>query len=323
MRIAVAIPCYKVTQHVLGVLAAIGPEVHTIYAVDDACPDHSGRFIEAHNKDPRVKVLFNSENRGVGGAIVTAYKAAIAEGLDIVVKIDGDGQMNPALLPKFTFPLLRGDADYTKGNRFFRPESVQGMPPVRLFGNAVLSFMTKLSCGYWNIMDPTNGYTAARTCVLAELPLDKLEKRYFFETDMLFRLNTLRAVVKDIPMDSVYADEESNLKIGKVLPEFLKKHASRLWRRYVYNYLVRDFNVGTLYSLFGGLLLTVGSAFGAMHWLDSALSNQPATSGTVMLAALPVLIGIQFLIAFLHYDVSNLPTEPLSNSLAAPQPYES
>ena len=108
-----------------------------------------------------------------------------------------------------------------------------------------------------------------------------------------------------------------------MLPEFLRKHASRLWRRYVYNYLVRDFNVGTLYSLFGVLLLAVGSAFGAMHWLDSALSNQPATSGTVMLAALPVLIGIQFLIAFLHYDVSNLPTEPLSNSLAAEQPDES
>ena len=323
MRIAVAIPCYKVTQHVLGVIAAIGPEVHAIYAVDDACPDHSGNFIQTHNQDPRVKVLFNPENRGVGGAIITAYKAAIADGMDIVLKIDGDGQMNPALLPKFIRPLLRGEADYTKGNRFFRPESVQAMPPVRLFGNAVLSFMTKLSCGYWNLMDPTNGYTAARTCVLAELPLDKLEKRYFFETDMLFRLNTLRAVVKDIPMDSVYADEESNLKIGKVLPEFLKKHASRLWRRYVYNYFVRDFNVGTLYSLFGVLLLTVGTTFGAMHWLDSALSKHPATSGTVMLAALPVLIGIQFLIAFLHYDVSNLPTDTLSNTLAAEQPDES
>ena len=323
MRIAVAIPCYKVTQHVLGVIAAIGPEVHAIYAVDDACPDHSGNFIQTHNQDPRVKVLFNPENRGVGGAIITAYKAAIADGMDIVVKIDGDGQMNPTLLPKFIRPLLRGEADYTKGNRFFRPESVQAMPPVRLFGNAVLSFMTKLSCGYWNLMDPTNGYTAARTCVLAELPLDKLEKRYFFETDMLFRLNTLRAVVKDIPMDSVYADEESNLKIGKVLPEFLKKHASRLWRRYVYNYFVRDFNVGTLYSLFGVLLLTVGTTFGAMHWLDSALSKHPATSGTVMLAALPVLIGIQFLIAFLHYDVSNLPTDTLSNTLAAEQPDES
>ena len=315
MRIAVAIPCYKVTEHVLGVIAAIGSEVETIYAVDDACPDGSGRFIEDNNTDRRVRVLYNPENQGVGGAIVTAYKAAMADGMDIVVKIDGDGQMNPTLLPQFVRPLLQEKADYTKGNRFFRPESVQGMPPVRLFGNAVLSFLTKLSCGYWNIMDPTNGYTAVRTCVLAELPLDKLERRYFFETDMLFRLNTVRAVVKDVPMDSVYADEESNLKIGKVLPEFLRKHASRLWRRYVYNYLVRDFNVGTLYSLCGTLLVTAGTVFGAIQWLGSSVSHNPATSGTVMLAALPVLVGIQCLIAFLHYDVSNVPTEPLSLSL--------
>ena len=315
MRIAVAIPCYKVTQHVLGVIQGIGPEVHTIYAVDDACPDGSGRFIEKHNQDPRVRVLFNPENRGVGGAIVTAYKAAIADGVDIVVKIDGDGQMNPALLHHFVRPLLRGEADYTKGNRFFRPESVQGMPPVRLFGNAVLSFMTKLSCGYWNIMDPTNGYTAARTCVLAELPLDKLEQRYFFETDMLFRLNTVRAVVKDVPMDAVYADEESHLKVGKVLPEFLRKHASRLWRRYVYSYLVRDFNVGSVYSLVGLVLLTFGLFFGLYGWISGVQHAAPATSGTVMLAALPVIVGIQCWIAFLHHDVSNVPTEPVSGLL--------
>ncbi|MBK6614570.1 glycosyltransferase family 2 protein [Ottowia sp.] len=315
MRIAVAIPCYKVTQHVLSVIAAIGPEVEAIYAVDDACPDGSGRFIEENNRDPRVRVLYNPENRGVGGAIITAYKAALADGMDIVVKIDGDGQMNPALLPLFVRPLRRGQADYTKGNRFHRPESMQGMPPVRLFGNAVLSFLTKLSCGYWNVMDPTNGYTAVRTCVLAELPLDKLEQRYFFETDMLFRLNTVRAVVKDVPMDAVYADEESHLKVSRVLPEFLRKNCSRLWRRYVYNYLVRDFNVGSLYSLCGALLVFMGTLFGAWQWIVSSSTSHPATSGTVMLAALPILIGIQCLIAFLHYDVSNIPTEPLSLSL--------
>ena len=186
---------------------------------------------------------------------------------------------------------------------------------MRLFGNAVLSFMTKLSCGYWNIMDPTNGYTAARTCVLAELPLDKLEQRYFFETDMLFRLNTVRAVVKDVPMDAVYADEESHLKIGKVLPEFLRKHASRLWRRYVYSYLVRDFNVGSVYSLVGLVLLTFGLFFGLYGWISGVQHAAPATSGTVMLAALPVIVGIQCWIAFLHHDVSNVPTEPLSGLL--------
>jgi glycosyltransferase involved in cell wall biosynthesis len=315
MHIAVAIPCYKVTGHVLGVIAAIGPEVEAIYAVDDACPDGSGRFIEEHCRDPRVRVLYHPENQGVGGAVVTAYKAAMADGMEIMVKIDGDGQMKPSLLPLFVRPLLLGKADYTKGNRFHRPESVQGMPRMRLLGNAMLSFITKFSCGYWNVMDPTNGYTAVRTCVLAELPLDKLERRYFFETDMLFRLNTVRAVVKDIPMDALYAGETSHLKISSVLPEFLRKHCSRLWRRYVYNYLVRDFNIGTLYSLSGIALLLAGSLFGLMHWIISVTTHQPATSGTVMLAALPILVGIQCLIAFLHYDVSNVPTDPVSLTL--------
>ncbi|QEA12343.1 glycosyltransferase family 2 protein [Comamonas flocculans] len=315
MRIAVAIPCYKVTEHVLGVIAAIGPEVQAIYAVDDACPDGSGRFIEENNRDPRVRVLYHAENRGVGGAVVTAYEAAIADGMDVVVKVDGDGQMNPALLPQFVRPIARGQADYTKGNRFYRPESLRGMPPVRLFGNAVLSLMTKFSCGYWSSMDPTNGYTAVHTAVLRKLPLQKLERRYFFETDMLYHLNTIRAVVHDVPMDAVYGEEASNLKVSKVLPEFLGKHAVRLVKRYAYLYLLRDFNIGSLYSLLGAMLCLVGAVFGGVHWLDSLLTGRAASSGTVMLAALPLIIGIQFLIAFLHYDVSNVPRDALTPTL--------
>ena len=315
MRIAVAIPCYKVTRHVLGVIAAIGPEVERIYAVDDACPDGSGRFIEANHTDSRVRVMFHAENQGVGGAIVTAYKAAMADGMDIVVKIDGDGQMDPSLLPQFVRPLLREEADYTKGNRFFRLESVRDMPAMRLFGNAVLSFMTKLSCGQWQSMDPTNGYTAVRTCVLRELPLDKLEKRYFFETDMLFRLGTVRALVKDVPMDAVYGDEVSNLNIRKVAPEFMRKQLSRLWRRYLYSYWVRDFNMGTVYSVLGTGLLLWGLGFGFYSWFISASHNAVASSGTVMFAALPIIIGIQFLIAFLHIDIDSTPREALSRTL--------
>lgn len=315
MQIAVAIPCYKVTQHVIGVIAAIGPEVSVIYAVDDACPEGSGDFIQHHNRDPRVRVLRNPENRGVGGAVVAAYEAAIADGMDIVVKIDGDGQMNAALLPLFVRPIARGQADYTKGNRFYRPESLKGMPPVRLFGNAVLSLMTKFSCGYWSSMDPTNGYTAVHTAVLRKLPLKKIERRYFFETDMLYHLNTIRAVVQDVPMDAVYADEESNLKISKILPEFLSKHVSRLFKRYAYLYLLRDFNIGSLYSILGVLLCLCGFIFGGIHWIQGTITGHTASSGTVMFAALPMIIGIQFLIAFLHYDVSSVPRAPLSPEL--------
>ncbi len=163
-------------------------------------------------------------------------------------------------------------------------------------------------------MDPTNGYTAIHAHVLRQLPLHKLEQRYFFETDMLYRLNTVRAVVHDVPMDAVYADEQSSLQVSKVLPEFLWKHINRFARRYVYGYLLRDFNIGSLYSLMGGLLLLGGGLFGLGQWVHSNVSGQPATSGTVMLAALPIIVGIQFIIAFLHYDVSNVPTEPLQSN---------
>jgi hypothetical protein len=164
-------------------------------------------------------------------------------------------------------------------------------------------------------MDPTNGYTAIHTAVLRRLPLDKIERRYFFESDMLYHLNIICAVVHDIPMDAVYAEEQSNLKIMSVLLEFLLKHTQRLFKRYVYMYLLRDFNPGSVYSLFGTLLCAVGLVFGVSHWVRGAMTGEPATSGTVMLAALPMLVGIQLLIAFLHYDVSHVPTKPLTADL--------
>ncbi|MET4577528.1 glycosyltransferase family 2 protein [Ottowia thiooxydans] len=315
-RIAVAIPCYKVRAQILDVIAGIPSSVQRIFVVDDKCPQNSGALVQSECHDPRVRVIFHEENQGVGGAIATAYRAALEEPVDIVVKVDGDGQMDPKLIPHFVRPIARGKADYTKGNRFYRPESLKGMPPIRLFGNAALSFINKLSTGYWSVMDPTNGYTAIHTSVLRELPLHKLEKRYFFETDMLYHLNTVRAVVRDIPMDSVYADEESSLKVSKVLPEFMVKHVTRFFKRYVYLYLLRDFNLGSLYSILGGLLCLLGVIFGLVHWVMSDATGEPATSGTVMLAALPLIIGIQFLIAFLHHDVERVPTEPLSIDLA-------
>ena len=314
-RVAVTIPSYKVRAHVLDVIARIPPKVQRIYVVDDKCPQHSGELVEEQCRDPRVRVIFHEENQGVGGAVGSGYRAAIEEGMDIVVKVDGDGQMDPALIPHFTRPIERGRADYTKGNRFYRPESLKGMPPIRLFGNAALSFINKLSTGYWSIMDPTNGYTAIHTSVLREMPLHKLEKRYFFETDMLYHLNTMRAVVHDVPMDAVYADEESSLKVSKVLPEFMLKHVNRFFKRYVYLYLLRDFNIGSLYSLLGVVLCGLGVVFGGWAWLRSLTTGQPATSGTVMLAALPLIIGIQFLIAFLHHDVERVPSQPLSEDL--------
>lgn len=309
-KIAVLIPSYKVVAHILGVIADIGPEVDRIYVVDDCCPDHSGAYVEQHCTDPRVVVLRNPQNQGVGGAVMTGYKAAIEENMDVIVKIDGDGQMDPALIMNFINPILAGEADYTKGNRFFDLEEIRAMPRVRLFGNAVLSFMTKFSSGYWDLFDPTNGYTAIHRDVAKHLPLDKISRRYFFETDILFRLNTLRAVVVDIPMHAKYGDEVSNLKVSKVVGEFFVKHVRNFGKRIFYNYYLRDMSLASIELPVGLTLLLSGSVFGISHWISSIYTGVPNSAGTVMLSALPIILGIQLILAFLGQDIASVPRRP-------------
>jgi dolichol-phosphate mannosyltransferase len=314
-KIIVVIPSFRVKAHILKVIARIGPEVSRIYVVDDACPEHSGDFVEQHCSDKRVVVLHHEKNQGVGGAVLTGYRAAILDGADVLVKIDGDGQMNPALLPRFVDPIVKGKADYSKGNRFYNLDRISSMPPVRLFGNAVLSFMTKLSSGYWSIFDPTNGYTAIHAKVASHLPMDKISRRYFFETDMLFRLNTLRAVVVDIPMDAVYGEEKSNLRISRILFEFLGKHIRNFGKRIFYNYFLRDMTLASIELVVGTAFLTFGVVFGGVSWFKAVASHTPTPLGTIMLAALPVLLGIQFLLAFLGFDIANVPRQPIHNDL--------
>lgn len=309
-KIAVLIPSYRVTPHVLGVISAIGPEVERIYVIDDCCPDGSGAHVEKNCADPRVKVLRNPENQGVGGAVMTGYKAAIEDDMDVIVKIDGDGQMDPALIMSFVNPILNGEADYTKGNRFFDLEEIRAMPKVRLFGNAILSFMTKFSSGYWDLFDPTNGYTAIHGEVARHLPFTKISRRYFFETDMLFRLNTLRAVVVDIPMHAKYGDEVSNLKISQVVGEFFFKHVRNFSKRIFYNYYLRDMSLASIELPVGLFMLVCGLIFGASHWVNSIYSGLPTPAGTVMLAALPVILGIQLILAFLGQDIASVPRRP-------------
>ncbi|MDD1148876.1 glycosyltransferase family 2 protein [Pseudomonas sp. TNT2022 ID357] len=309
-KIAVLIPSYRVIPHILGVISAIGPEVERIYVIDDCCPDGSGVHVEENCADPRVKVLRNPENQGVGGAVMTGYKAAIEDDMDVIVKIDGDGQMDPSLIMNFVNPILDGEADYTKGNRFFDLEEIRSMPKVRLFGNAVLSFMTKFSSGYWDLFDPTNGYTAIHGEVARHLPFTKISRRYFFETDILFRLNTLRAVVVDIPMHAKYGDEVSNLKVSQVVGEFFFKHVRNFCKRIFYNYYLRDMSLASIELPVGLLMLMCGLIFGVNHWVSSIYSGVPTPAGTVMLAALPVILGIQLILAFLGQDISSVPRRP-------------
>jgi dolichol-phosphate mannosyltransferase len=319
-RIAVVIPCFKVRDHILGVIAAIPADVENIYVVDDACPEASGAHVEANCNDPRVRVLRNAQNQGVGGATLRGYEAAIADGAQILVKLDGDGQMDPARIPSLVGPLLDGTADYTKGNRFFDLEDVRSMPLVRLVGNAILSFVNKVASGYWDVMDPTNGYTAINAVVAAALPLRKIARDYFFESDMLFRLSVLRAVVIDVPMAARYGNEVSNLRVSRVLLSFPGRYLGRAFKRLFYGYFLRDFNAGTVQLGLGLLLLGGGGIFGALRWQESIASGTPATAGTVVLAALPVLFGGHLLLSAINYDIANVPRRPVHPFLASALP---
>jgi dolichol-phosphate mannosyltransferase len=314
-RVAVVIPCYRVSRHILGVIAAIGPECAAIYVVDDACPEGSGRLVEEQCTDPRVRVIVHETNQGVGGAVMTGYTAALAEHATVIVKIDGDGQMDPAELPRLVGPILRGEADYTKGNRFHSLANIHRMPRARIAGNAGLSFVTKFSTGYWDIFDPTNGYTAIHGAVVELLPLDRIARGYFFESDILHHLGLVSAVVRDVPIDARYGDEHSGIRLKNAFARFSVMHVRNTVRRLFYHYFLRDFSAASVELLLGVALLAFGAIFGGLQWIEWRARGVGAYSGTVMLAALPVILGTQLLLAFLGFDVARVPRRALHPQL--------
>ena len=312
--VAVILPCYRETNHILPVIDQIGPEASAIYVIDDACPDQTGDYVEKNCSDKRVHVIRHASNTGVGGAMVTGYRQAMKDGHDILVKMDGDGQMDPKLIPKLIKAIITKHADYAKGNRFHKIDAVSSMPKSRIIGNIALSFLSKLSSGYWTVFDPTNGYTALHRTAAEQLPFESLSDGYFFESDMLFRLGMIRAVVVDVPMEAVYGEEQSGISIPRVIPEFFAKHFINASKRIYYNYFIRDFNLASVQFLLGNILLAFGLIFGGVNWYDSLATDVEATAGTVVLAALPIILGSQFLISFLNYDVRNYPTVSLQDN---------
>lgn len=306
-RVAAVVPCFRVLAHIDGVIGGLTPFVDHVFVVDDACPEQTGAAVCARHDPAFVTVLRHATNQGVGGAVVTGYRAAARAGYDVIVKVDGDGQMDPRFIPALVAPILARHADYTKGNRFFDLRGLETMPTLRKLGNAALSFVSKAASGYWDTMDPTNGFTAIHCAVLRWLPLERIERRYFFESDMLFRLGCARAVVHDVPMPARYGEEVSNLRIGRVLFEFPGKYLARLGKRLFYSYFLRGFNAGTVLLCSGTVGLTFGLAYGTYHWWWGSVAGAASPPGVVMLAALPTILGVQFLLGFLQVDVASVP----------------
>ena len=314
--IAVVIPCYRGAKTILGVINDIPSCVDKIYVVDDACPEQSGQIVLDANLGPRVEVLFHPKNRGVGGAMITGFRAAVNGNAEILVKVDSDGQMDCRLIPWLVKPIKENRADFAKGNRFFNLNVIQEMPKARLFGNAILSFVNKASSGYWDIMDPTNGFFAIHRKILRMIPIEKLDQGYFFESDLLFRLGSLRTAVVDIPMDAKYFfGGVSSMSLTRVAFQFPVKYAVRIFKRLFYNYFLRDFNIGSLSIVIAAVGLSWAIGFGGYEWLLSLNHGLIATSGTVMLAGLPVILSGIALVVFFVVDFLSVPKIAIHTSI--------
>ncbi len=314
--IAAVIPCYRVEREIQSVLKAMPAYIKHIIVVDDASPDSTADLVTASAKrDSRILLVRHPSNQGVGGAMITGSRKALELEAQIVVKIDGDGQMDMERLPDLLKPLIEGRADYSKGNRFRDFKSLQKMPFVRRIGNLGLGFLSKAATGYWNMFDFTNGFVAIRSEVLAQLPLEQVDHSYYFETSMLANLCLIGAVVKDVPMPARYQGEGSNLLIHRILFEFPPKLIVTLIRRLVLKNFIYDFSMASIYLLTGLPLLIFGLIFGVTKWIHYASLGIPAPTGTVMIPTLSVLLSIQLLLSAIEIDLRSVPQEPLSNPL--------
>lgn len=319
VHVAAVLPAYNVAGELGTVLRSMPPLFTTIVVVNDGSADQTGAIADRYAElDRRIVVVHHEKNRGVGGAMVTGFRTAIESGADIVVKIDADGQMPLWLVPELIAPLIAGEADYTKGNRFRDFQAVRAMPLARRIGNVALSFLAKAATGYWRVFDPTNGFLAIRSDVLSQLPLQKIDRTYFFEISMLSHLYLIGAVVKEIPMPARYAGETSSLSIPRVLRQFPGRLLWSLLRRLVLKNYVYDFNLASLHLAVGVPLLLTGIAYGGWNWFQyTVLLREAAPTGTVVLPALMIMVAVQLLLSAAHYDLEAVPREPVNKGAIA------
>jgi glycosyltransferase involved in cell wall biosynthesis len=313
--VAVVIPAYRASATVASVIGSVPAYVRHVVVVDDGSDDGTAQVVSDVG-DPRVELVRLDRNQGVGAAVMAGYQRAAALGAEVVAKMDADGQMDPDHLLTLITPIVIGRADYTKGNRFLHARELRSMPGRRRFGNAGLSFLTKLASGYWEIFDPTNGYTAIHASLIPLLGEAPIGKRYFFESSMLLRLSLLRGVVRDVYIPARYPPgAASHLSESRAALQFPWRLLRGFVRRIVQQYFVRDFTAVSLYLVFGVLLGLFGAIWGVWHWALASEAGVAATTGTVMLAVLPIIVGVQLLLQALTLDIQNAPTEPVHASV--------
>lgn len=301
MRVAVVVPAHNEERLVATVVTTAPSLVDHIIVVDDASTDGTSDAARATG-DPRLEVHRLEENQGVGGAILTGHARALELGADVSVVMAGDAQMDPDFLPQLLDPIADGEAGFTKANRFYDAKSFEGMPRHRVFGNIVLSFMTKAASGYWGLFDPQNGYTAIHRSALERLPLDRIAHRYEFENDLLIKLNILRVPARDVPIPARYGTEVSGMRLTRVAPRLVRLLWRGFWHRIWWKYVLQSFSAVAL-MLFAGIgLLLFGFAV-SVFVVVNTLGPDEASPGTVLLAVAPILSGLHFLVSAMMLDI--------------------
>lgn len=304
-KIAVVIPAYKVSEHISELIREMPDFVDRIFVVDDACPEKSGRAAEG--LDSRVSVIYREQNGGVGAAAKAGLSEALDQNADIIVKLDGDGQMSPLLIEPLILPIVRDQAELSKGNRFSSAKNLEQMPKIRIFGNAMLSVSAKASTGYWGMIDFSNGFIAISGTLARDIKISKLHNRYFFESDLLFRAGTRMTTVAEIGMRARYGGEKSNLSLPRVALTFPFLHLRNTIKRIAYKYYGASWSIASFELPLGIVSIVVGTFLGVSFWQESAVSGNPSTAGQVLLTAFPLIIGTQLLLSFTNYDVSVAP----------------
>jgi len=308
MTIAVVIPCYNVAKHIEEVIRNLPDSISYIIAINDCSKDDTESILlKLATENEKIFYIRHEVNQGVGGAMITGFKKSLELNGDITIKIDGDNQMDPSYISSLLKPLVEGKADFTKGNRFRDFRALRKMPLSRRIGNLGLSFLIKAASGYWNIFDPNNGFIAIKNETLTRINLDKLHKRYFFESSMLIELYYANAVIQDIPMKARYGNEVSGLSRTRTLFEFPPKLFVALLRRIVLKYFLYDFNIASFYLLFGFPLFVIGAIYGIVNYIKYASSSIPAPTGTVVIPTLLIILGFQLLLSAIDYDITNYP----------------
>jgi glycosyltransferase involved in cell wall biosynthesis len=301
-RVAVVVPAFDEERLVGETLRGIPEFVDRIYVVDDASRDETAARADEVG-DPRVVVIQHERNSGVGAAILSGYRRALEDGIDVTSVMAADNQMDPVELAGLVEPVARGEVEYAKANRLVSGEAWNEIPRTRYLGNAVLSLLTKIASGYWHVADSQAGYTAISSGALRRLDLGRVYRGYGFPNDMLVHLNVQNARVRDVPSRPIYdVGETSGIKLRRVVPRISWLLFKGFWWRMAQKYVIRDFHPLVFFYAFGVLMTLAGLVLGGVEVVLRILGNE-ITPATIVLVAVLLIAGLQLTLFAMWFDM--------------------